>query len=297
MLVHSVQWTLDLVAWLTDCLYELMNDDRFIQCLAPTKSAELAAYMLERRDISLQLLTCSSSRSFLVALCRRVAHLEALGKRAMEFYRRQSASGEANLQGKSANPQLRQAYQKLGKVTTAGNVSVTEFEKLVNTLGSGIMKAYEAVLPGIVKRQANPPQGKQEDEAIKAARAHLETSMLFASSPAVPFLPVIKKFFSDELPAFRRATDPAALFFTKFDVLTVEDCHALGGVKDSQIDALSKTKLQMTPQSQWRRCTRCTSVMEELGGRGPGLTFMVTQQRRCPCSGCWSLMPKGKPNL
>lgn len=291
----SVRWTLDLIAWLGDCLFALMNDDEFMERLVPARAGELAALLHGKNDVSLQILLCSSSRSFLTALCRRVASLDALSKKAIDFYRRHSASTDPNASNKAPNLHLRQSYQNLQQVSSSGLVSVNEFEKLVNTLGVGIMQTYDKALPDIVKRGPNPPQGKQEDDAVKSVRAHMETMMLLTAAPPPPLLRVLKKFFTVDVPAFRRNVDPAQLFFATFDILDVrEDRSEVDGVRMAHLDTFTKTKLKMSPLQQWRRCTRCTSVMEELLPRSAGLTFMVTQQRRCPCSGTWAVLPRGK---
>lgn len=294
-LVSSVRWSLDLIAWISDCLFGLMNDDEFMQRLTPQRASELASFLHAKNDVSLQLLLCSSSRSFLVALCRRVAHLDALSKKAIEFYRRHSASLDPNAVGKAPNPHLRQSYQRLQQLSSLALVNIVEFEKLVNTLGSGIMQTYDKALPDIVKRQPNAPQGKQEDEAVKSARTHMESMMLLAAAPPPPLLLVIKRFFTVDVPAFRKTVDPAKLFFAVFDILDIrEDRRSNDGVKAEHLDTFTKAKLKMGPTQQWRRCTRCASVMEELNPKSPGLTFMVNQQRRCPCSGTWAVLAPGK---
>lgn len=294
-LVTSVRWTLDLVAWLSDSLFALMNDDSFMERLVPNRAGELAALLHSKNDVSLQILLCSSSRSFLTALCRRVAHLDALSKKAIEFYRRHSAAADPNAANKSPNLHLRQSYQHLQQISSSGLVNTTEFEKLVNTLGVGIMQTYDKALPDIVKRGANPPQGKQEDEAVKAARAHMETMMLLTAAAPPPLLHILKKFFTVDVPAFRKSVDPAQLFFASFDILDIQDDkRQVDGVRMAHLDTFTKTKLRMAPTSQWRRCTRCASVMDEFTPRSAGLTFMMTQQRRCPCSGTWAVLPTGK---
>lgn len=294
-LVSAVRWSLDLIAWLSEQLFDLLMDDAFMELLVPPRASELAAYLHGKNNVSLQLLLCSISRSFLVALCRRVSHLDTLSKKAIDFYRRHSASVDPNSPAKPHNPNVRQSYQKLQQVSSSGLVKIGEFEKLVNTLGSGIMQTYDKALPDMVKRQANPPQGKKEDEAVKAARAHMETMMLLAAAPPPPLLIVLKKFFTMDVPTFRKTLDPAKLFFGSFDVLDIkEDKRNVDKVRMSHLDTFTKAKLRMNQNEQWRRCTRCASVMEELVPKSPGLTFLMNHQRRCPCSGTWAVLPVGK---
>ena len=48
------------------------------------------------------------------------------------------------------------------------------------------------------------------------------------------------------------------------------------------------------PSSLWRRCVRCTCVMEDYGAgpSKPGFTFVLAQQRKCSCGAWWALVPK-----
>lgn len=295
MLASIVKWSLDLVAWITDSLFELMSDDNFVQRLTPERINELAPYLEKNNDVALHLLLCSSSRCFLSALCRRLVHTEAMAGKAVAFYRRQSAAMDPSMMANTSNPRMRSAFQKLQQVSSSAIVRVAEFDKLVNTLGSAINQAYASFLPKMVKSKPNPPQGKEEDEAVKSARGLLETQMLVATGPPLGFLPIIRKFFGIDLPAFRKATDPARLFFGTFSVVNVQDDDGVvDGVRTTHLDAFSKSKVKMGPGKRWKRCTRCTSVMEDVGGRGPGLTFLMTQQRRCPCNGTLAVLPPGK---
>jgi len=41
---------------------------------------------------------------------------------------------------------------------------------------------------------------------------------------------------------------------------------------------------------RWRRCARCTAVMEDYLTQRPGVHFMVLQQRKCFCAGNWILL-------
>ena len=292
------KWSLELLSWLTDCLFELMNDDNFTQKLIPQRFVEMTAYLHERNDVALHLLLCSCSRSFLSALCRRIAHMEALSNKAIDFYRRQSAMADQTGAGKLPNPQLQQAYQKMQQVTGSSLVNVTELEKLLNVLGSDIRQAYQHFLPTMIKNGANAPQGKQIDVAIKTTQIQFEVGMLLATSPPPAFLPVIKKLFSKDLPAFRAQADPAKLFFADFELLGAQDdaaSLAARRAKGSYVDLFKRVELRPSAVgAQWRRCTRCASVMEDVFGSRPGYTFVLGQQRKCSCGGYWALLPKGK---
>ncbi|KAG8421306.1 Mediator of RNA polymerase II transcription subunit 16 [Metarhizium acridum] len=296
-LAGCAKWSVDLLCWLVDCLFELMNDDNFIQRLNPQRFGELNQYLHDRNDVSLHLLLSSSSRSFVSAVCRRISLLENISNKAIDFYKRQ-ASGDQQGGAKPPNPQLQQAYQKMQQVTSTSLIKVTEFEKLLNILASDIRQTYAAYIPGIAKNRSNPPQGKQLDIAIKNTQAHFEMAMLLSGSLGSYFLPVLSKFFAKDLPAFRKLTDPAKLFFADFELLEVQDDRsslAARKAKGVHVDIFKRTELRGgRGTSRWRRCTRCTAVMEDVFGSRPGFTFVLAQQRKCSCSGYWALLPKGK---
>lgn len=297
-LAGCAKWSLDLLAWIADSLFELMGDEKFQEFLVPQKFSEMTAYLHERNDIALHLLLCSCSRSFLSALCRRIAHLDSVSTKANDFYRRQAAQAEQSGTAKLPSSQLQQAYQRMQQVTSSSLIKVTEFEKLLNVMGADIKQTYQAFLPNLVKQSSNPPQGKQIDLAMKAAQVQLELFMLLAKSPPPAFLPVIKKLFARDLKAFRAHTDPANLFFADFSPLGVQDDKrslaaraARGGV---YYDVFKRVELRAGTGKQWRRCVRCASIMEDVFGNKPGYTFVLGQQRKCSCGGQWALLQKDR---
>ncbi|OAA48761.1 Mediator of RNA polymerase II transcription subunit 16 [Metarhizium rileyi] len=295
-LAGCAKWSVDLLCWLVDCLFELMDDDDFRQRLNPQQLGELNQHLHERNDVSLHLLLSSSSRSFVSAVCRRILLLENISNQAIDFYKRQ-ALGEQQSSAKPPNPQLQQAYQKMQQVTSTSLIKVAEFEKLLNVLSSDIRQTYTTQLSRMVKNQPNAPQGKQLDIAIKNTQAHFEIGMLLSGSLGSSFLPVLNKFFAKDLPAFRKLTDSTKLFFADFGLLGVQDDRislASRRAKGVHVDIFRKAELRIgRGTSRWRRCTRCTAVMEDVFGSRPGFTFVLAQQRKCSCSGHWALLPKG----
>ncbi|KPM43886.1 hypothetical protein AK830_g2704 [Neonectria ditissima] len=295
-LAGCAKWSLDLLAWLIDCLFELMNDDKFMALMTPQRFNEIAPYLSNTNNVALHFLLSSSSRGFLSAVCRRLGHLEALSARAIDFYRRQSAAPDQSSSGKAA-PQLQQAYQRMQHATSSGLVKVGEFEKLLTVLGNDIRQAYQNILPALVKAQANAPQGKQIDMAVKTTRVQFELALLLSASPPPAFLQIMIKIFNKDLRAFRNLTDPSRLFFANYDLLEAQDDKRSLAAKKAAgmmyVDVFKR--LEIKPGSkQWRRCTRCSGVMVDVFGSRPGFTFVLGQQRRCSCGGHWTLLQKGK---
>lgn len=297
-LTGCVQWSLDVLSWLADSLFGLLMDRDFTQRLAPQRFAELASYLQDRNEVSLHLILCSSSRSFLSALCRRVSHLEHLSNKAIEFYGRQAGGPDPGNGGRLMVPRLQQAYLRLQQVTTTSQISVTEFERLLNTLASDIRQAYQTILPSRIKSGPNPPQGKQLEAAIKTAQVQFEVGALLTPSPPMAFLPVLKKLFGHDLAAFRAQMDPAAIFFSDFELIGVlDDDISLAARKASgvELDLFRKVELRKdTPGQVVRRCARCTAVMEDVYVGKAGFSFILSQQRRCSCAGHWALPADAK---
>jgi mediator of RNA polymerase II transcription subunit 16 len=269
-----------------------------MELLAPPRFSEIAPYLHHKNNMSLHFLLSSSSRGFLSAICRRLGHLEALSTRAIDFYRRTSVDPSSS--GKPV-PRLQQAYRRMQQVTSSGLVKVAEFEKLLTSLGNDIRQSYQTYLPALVKAQQNPPQGKQIDLAIKQTRIQFELALLLSASPPPAFLQVMVKFFNKDLKAFRNLTDPAQLFFADYDLLEVQDDRRSLAAKKAKgmtfVDVFKRVQVKPTPAQQWRRCTRCAAVMEDVFGSRPGYTFVLGQQRKCACSGHWALLPLDKPQF
>jgi mediator of RNA polymerase II transcription subunit 16 len=286
-------------------------------------------YLLDRNDVSLHLLLCSSTRGLLVAVCRRLMHLEALSNRAIEFWEiKLSQQGDL---GRMPTSALYNAYRRMHDITSSSHVKVQEFDQLLSMLGSDIRSAYARSLPAIVSKKANqaPPQpgaavNKQFETSIKNLQAQFEQTMLLGGPAPPVFLPVIVKFFKAELVKFRAKpdTDPATLFFEDYSLLEIEDDRkglANRAARNSFVDVFKRVEL-VAPQGgqrssdgaidgkassggttvqgtngsgQWRRCTRCTAVMEDVFGQRPGFSFVLGQQKKCSCGGYWGLLPRG----
>ncbi|KAJ0327896.1 hypothetical protein COL5a_005483 [Colletotrichum fioriniae] len=334
-LAGCAKWSLDLLAWLTDSLFALLDDPQFLALLTPQRFSEMSAYLQSRSDVSLHLLLCSSTRGFLSAVCRRILHLEILSNRAIEFYERRAAMQNAtdpSSHAKGLHVVLYKAYQKMQRVTSSSLIKVQEFDRLLTVLNNDIRTAYQTSLASLASK--NPPGGgaaaqKAVDAQIKTAQMHCELNMLLASSPPPAFLGVLLKFFNTDLRAYRGLADPSKLFFADYDLLEVDDDRrtlAARKAKSRFIDVFKRVELVGPPPparaggggggsgaagssnsnsasggkepedaktAQWRRCVRCSAVMEDVFGSRPGFTFVLAQQRKCSCGGHWGLLPRG----
>ncbi|KAK0633513.1 mediator complex, subunit Med16 [Immersiella caudata] len=310
-LAGCAKWAVDLLSWLSDCIFGLINDATFRSMLEdPRQFPELSTYMQSRGDVSLHLLLCSSTRGFLSAACRRLIHLEALSNRAIQYYEQRHLA-QALQGGENAarpTPVLYVAYMKMQRATSSTLIKVAEFEKLVAALSIEIRTSYQKALAGLAARsQQDPKPGQQQgqDQLIKRAQAHAELDMLLAGNPPPSFREMLLRFFKTNVQAFKAQTDPAKLYFANFELLEVEDdpqSLERRKAKGEYIDVFKRVALasgskggegEDAPGPQWRRCARCASVMEDVQGNRPGFTFVLAQQRKCSCGGNWGLLPKG----
>ncbi|WQF84982.1 Putative mediator complex, subunit Med16, WD40-repeat-containing domain superfamily [Colletotrichum destructivum] len=309
-LAGCAKWSLDLLSWLTDSLFALLDDQQFLALLTPQRFSEISTYVQSRSDVSLHLLLCSSTRGFLSAVCRRILHLEILSNRAIEFYERRAAMQKAtdpSSQNKALHVVLYKAYQKMQRVTSSSLIKVQEFDRLLTVLNNDIRSAYQSSFASLASKNPLGAGGQKAlDAQIKNAQTRCELSMLLAASPPPAFLPVLLKFFNTDLKTYRAQADPSKLFFADFTLLEIDDDRralAARKAKGRFIDVFKRVELA-TPSAdstkegddaklaQWRRCVRCSAVMEDVFGSRPGFTFVLAQQRKCSCGGHWGLLPK-----
>ncbi len=297
------KWALDLLAYLTDCLFNLRDDLKFMSLLNAANYSEIVPYLQSQNEVALHLILCSSTRGLLSAACRRLTHLDSLSNRAIQYYESKATSEQAARLPSA----LSLAYQKMQHYTSSSLIKVQEFDKLLSSLGADIRTAYQSALPRLAAQAsaaANKGAGQQatqiSDMTIKKAQTQCELSMLLASSPPSCFLPVIAKFFAHDLRAFRALTDPAQLFFANYTILEVQDDQRSLAAKRAQgcyVDVFRRVELTVDRRAAsgvlWRRCARCAAVMEDVAGQRPGYSFVLTHQRKCSCGGSWGLLPAG----
>jgi len=315
------RWSIDLLCWLADSLFGLIDDAQFTTFVRdPTKLHLVSTYLQEKNDPALHLLMCSATRGLIVAVCRRLQHLEALGNRAIDFWENKALPGHPD--PKSLNLRLYRAYLRMQKITSSSPVKVKEFEDLLGNLGSDIRSTYSNVLVSLVSKAMNqpPPQpgaaiNKQLDAHIKIAQMQCEMNMLLGGNIHPMFRKAIGQLFAVHLAAFKPSVDQTVLYFNDNSLLEVvadsKDTLEHRRAKGAYVDVFRKEELDGRPRrvpdsennkglnatvftGHWRRCTRCTAVMEDCAGHRPGFTFVLSQQRKCACGGTWGLLPKGK---
>ncbi|KAF3355513.1 Putative protein transport protein Sec61 subunit gamma [Verticillium dahliae VDG1] len=220
-LCGCAQWSVDLLAYLADSLFALLDDPKFTELLQPRNYSEISNYLRSRSDPSLQLLLCSATRGFLSAVCRRLTHLDQISHRAIEFYDRRAAIQNAtdpSGQSKVATIALNKSYQRMQHIISNSHIKVQDFDHLLTTLTSDIRSTYQTAFAGLAAQAqqknesngtANTQQGqKQIDAQIRGAQIISELNLLLAAQPPAPFLTVLKKLFGQDLRAFRAQTDP-----------------------------------------------------------------------------------------
>ncbi|KAM7194311.1 RNA polymerase II mediator complex subunit Sin4 [Rhypophila sp. PSN 637] len=228
------KWAIDLLTWISDCLFELADDDRFMGILSdPQRFHELSGYLQSKGDVSLHLLLCSATRGLLSAACRRLIHLEALSNRTATYNQtlraQQLKDGDSTRPVGGPPPALLAAYQKLQRVFVSSPVKIAQFEGMVSQLSNDIRTAYHNSLPGIVageRPEVRPDTGQPiytPEQRIRKRQAMFELDLLLASNPPPSFRDVILNFFNQGLASFKAQTVWKNVYFANFDLLDVED--------------------------------------------------------------------------
>lgn len=300
MLAEGARWALELMAVLSDSLFALSRDPEFMDLVENQRPVDMQTYLLDRNEVSLHMVLCSSSRTLLTALCRRVVGIEALATKAHNHYQQNRAAAV----GRPSMLKLHEAYAEMDKIMRSSLIDVKAFEKMLNVIGTDLRAAYGEFLPRVVLNTPNPPQGKEVDNRVKSAQSQCELSLLSCAPPMQALFPTLNKFFKQDLQSYKKQTKQEDLFFAEYKIVDIlDDPHSLltKASTGSHIDVFRRVQLGPKPEDgrQWRRCTRCASVMEDVvGGRvSGGLTFLLNQQRKCSCGGFWTLLPPGKSTV
>ncbi|KAK4044534.1 hypothetical protein C8A01DRAFT_31320 [Parachaetomium inaequale] len=259
-------WGISLLAWLTDSLFQLLDDPEIMAMLGEQKRfSDLAKYLESKNHVALQLLLCSSTRGFLSALCRRLQHVETVSNRAAQYYetrvqQQQDPAAATSASGRP-HPALSRAYQRMERAVSSALVKVSEFDRLLSDLSSDIQTAYHTSLSPLVASKVKPQaanlteQQKQQmnDQFIKKAQTHIELDMLVGQNPPPSFREVLLKLFTATLPAFRTQTDPAKLYFANYDLLEVEDSPSTLATRKAAgkyVDVFKRAELVVGPRGK-----------------------------------------------
>ena len=218
------------MAWLADTLLSLpstLPSSIDLTNASTLSLPDLVAHLHSTNTISLHLLLSSPTRGFLNAICRRLAHLDYIARKAIVHTIPGHPANPATNQGNTPNgatnaarptpslsPELRTAYMKIATLTSTATLRTSTFETLLSSLTSHIKNAYSTHSP--------PLSGSP---AAEKARNTMEIKMLFGGAIPDTFKGVIVELFREEglLDAVRDEIEPARLFFANFAMLEVDD--------------------------------------------------------------------------
>lgn len=259
------QWGISLLAWITDSLFQLLDDPEITAMLSdPKRFPELAKRLQAKNDVSLQLLLCSSTRGFLSGACRRLMQVETVSNRAAQYYEthiQQQQQDPASASGPRPHPTLYQAYQRMVRAVSSSLVKVSEFDRLLSDLSSDIQAAYQKTFAGLNAAKMKPQhanlteqqQQQLNEQFAKKAQMHCELDMLLGRNVPPGFREVLLKFFTTTLPAFRSQTDPAKLYFANYDLIEVEDTPrtlAMRKAMGKYVDVFKRVELTVGPRAK-----------------------------------------------
>jgi len=321
-LAGSVRWVLDLFAWLIDTLINLQSTIPSTISLTDANKLslpDLLAHLHSTNNVALHILLASSTRGFLTAICRRLAHLDYIARRAIIIPKPTTGSATPQTPGHntSLSPALRAAYLQIAAITSNAIVGIKTIESLLSSLTNLIRASYKEN-----KLSGSPERDK--------SRNNLEIKMVFGSSFPDAFKTVIVELFKEGglLDIVRGEIDPAKLFFADFEMLEVDedsvsvnkrkglhmtmDCFRKGWMMNPAPNggtgSGSGTRVgQWRPGgsgsgngtngkqgARWRRCARCAAAMEDVPTQRQSLQWLIMQQRRCFCSGYFDTIATGQ---
>ncbi|KAI1102358.1 RNA polymerase II mediator complex subunit Sin4 [Jackrogersella minutella] len=328
-LAGCVKWSTDLLCWLSDSLFCLFDDAKFMSLLKHNQSAPMMAHLQSQNEIALHLVLCSATRGLLSAMCRRITHLDSFSTKAISWYENREKSAANGNPNATADPRtpahaaLYSAYQRIRSYTSSSIIKADEFDKLLTSLGADIRSAYNTALAVLGEQPAraansqlaqghNPNASKSDasQEAIARGRQHCELSMLLLQAPPPFFVSVVDKFFNKDLREFRAHSNVAKLYFADYSILEINDgprSLSRRRARGVRVDLFKRVEISRKPnrgpggtlagnnkaQVAWRVCARCASVMEDvpLVANRPGLSFLLRQQFYCSCGGRMAVLP------
>ncbi|KAI1504605.1 RNA polymerase II mediator complex subunit Sin4 [Biscogniauxia marginata] len=314
-LAGCVKWSVDLLGWLCDSLFCLLDDHKFMSFLNQSNQSQqldyMTTYLHSKREVALHLVLCSATRNLISAICRRIGLLDNCSTRAINWYTSKPEFNDiSNAAPGSRNANhvgLYAAYRKIKQYTSSALIKADEFDNFLTILAADIRSAYSSSLTPLAEREAqkaakNPQPSNQNPNApkpdrVKEARQHCELNLLLVKAPPPSFLPVLTKLFRKDLTEYRARTDVAKLYFSNFELLEIDDQPRVlekRKARGMRVDFFKRVEIGRKSQAiPWRRCARCGNVMEDLPttSNKPGLIFLLGQQRMCCCGGRLALPP------
>ncbi|KAI1337449.1 RNA polymerase II mediator complex subunit Sin4 [Xylariaceae sp. FL0016] len=306
-LADCIKWSIDLICWLCDSLFCLLDDRKFMGFLSQSNQSQqlvnMTQYLHSKNNIALHLILSSSTRNFVSAICRRINLMDNCASRALNWY---TNRGEITDSTAARHQALHAAYRKVKRYTSAALVKADNFDAFLVNISSDIRNAYSTSLPGLAERetqrQKNQNHASQNSNSpkppdrVKEARQHCELSLLLGQTPPPSFFNVIAKLFRKDLVEFRSNVDVAKLYFADYELLEIiDEPRALEKrrARGMRVDMFKRTELFKGSDTPWRQCARCGNVVEDLPPvfNKPGMTFLLSQQRMCCCGGRLALLP------
>ncbi|RYP80118.1 hypothetical protein DL769_002604 [Monosporascus sp. CRB-8-3] len=227
-LAGCCKWTVDLLSWLCDSLFCLLDDNKFKSIVTnPTQFSQLTGYLLEKNEIALHMVLSSSIRTLLGAVCRRITVLNNLSLRAISHYEARMGANSSNNNNSNNNNNanggppagsaygspLHVAYQKVYRHTSSALISPEAFQALLASLNREVRDMYARSFAKIgAEQQVAGGKGggggggssqQQQSDATARARQHCELQMLLGQAPPSTFQPLVAKFLYQDLVAFR----------------------------------------------------------------------------------------------
>ncbi|RYP28860.1 hypothetical protein DL767_007018 [Monosporascus sp. MG133] len=222
-LAGCCKWAVDLLSWLCDSLFCLLDDSKFKSIVTnPAQFSQLTGYLLEKNEIALHMVLSSSVRTLLGPVCRRITALNNLSLRAISHYEaRMGTNGSNNNNNANGGPPagstygspLHVAYQKVYRHTSSALISPEAFQALLASLNREVRDMYARSFAKIGAEQqvaggkggggGGGPSQQQQNDATARARQHCELQMLLGQAPPSTFQPLVAKFLYQDLAAFR----------------------------------------------------------------------------------------------
>lgn len=307
MLTGSIRWALDMMSYIVDCLLhpeplnlfgQLIKDPHSNNCMEEVNKA-----LMKSKNIGMHLLLCSTSRTYLTAMCRSVVHIDFLARRAIAAYGTKDRDASESTPSDQAALRLLSVYNNIANLTSSSPVPVKKFEELLGATNIAVKDAY--MIAGLSSVPA-PGQPPNMTNSHHEKRGKLEQMMLYGRDLPIELQPAMLTIMNDTLIKLQREIDQQKLFCYDFSILKIHPSHIaprsrglLGLTCNFLRTPLGKfplspeilsTNVENPKERRYRRCVRCATVMEDIVSRNPFLLMLLSNARKCACGGVWMSM-------